>query len=327
MTVPAELAGQTIAAAIKRLGGERSWSEVKRLISQRHVRVNTTLCLDEARRIKPGDLIKIAGQSAAPISRADAVTIVHRDHDVVVIDKPAGVQTVRRFEERHFSDEKKRLQPTLDELVSRRLTALNPRPAGPHARGPLQAARVRVVHRLDRDTSGLMLFALSPVAEAALIKQFAAHEVKRVYTAVVHGRVEGRHTITTHLTRDRGDGLRGSVPDGSTEAELQHAVTHLRTLEHIGDRCTVLDCRLETGRTHQIRIHLAEMGHRLCGEALYTRAGVNGVVLEDSSGAPRQALHSRELQFVHPVTGAVLRFESPLPADLARWLMTVRSAQ
>jgi 23S rRNA pseudouridine1911/1915/1917 synthase len=185
---------------------------------------------------------------------------------------------------------------------------------------------VRPVHRLDRDTSGLMIFALSSRAEQALVAMFKAHEVRRAYLAVVHGRVAEPRTIESWIVRDRGDGLRGSTPRGAADEGAQRAVTHVMPVEHLGDRYTVVECRLETGRTHQIRIHLAEAGHMLCGEKVYTRPAPNAQPVPDRSGAPRQALHSAELEFVHPVTGQTMRFASPLPKDLAPWLDRLRKA-
>jgi 23S rRNA pseudouridine1911/1915/1917 synthase len=182
------------------------------------------------------------------------------------------------------------------------------------------------VHRLDRDTSGLMLFALSPRAEQALVKMFKGHDIRRAYLAVVHGRLEAR-TIDSWLVRDRGDGLRGSTPRGRDDPDAKHAFTHVRPVEHLGDAYTVVECRLETGRTHQIRIHLAEIGHMLCGERVYTRPSPGAPPTPDHSGAPRHALHSAELEFVHPVSGQEMRFASPLPRDLAEWLKRLKAEQ
>jgi 23S rRNA pseudouridine1911/1915/1917 synthase len=166
-----------------------------------------------------------------------------------------------------------------------------------------------------------MLFARSPEAEQKLTRMFARHEVQRAYVAVVYGRLEAQ-TIDTWLVRDRGDGIRGSTPLGAAAAGAQHAITHVRPMEQFGEY-TVVECRLETGRTHQIRIHLAEIGHRLCGEKTYTHTP-GQPPLPDTSGAPRQALHSAKLAFLHPVTGQPMRFRMPLPRDLKDWLMKLR---
>jgi 23S rRNA pseudouridine1911/1915/1917 synthase len=292
-----------LPAALRGLLPESSWSQVKNLIRQRRVQVNGNLCVDEGRRVSPGDVIRISDQTLAPPVSAKDVRVVHADDHVVVIDKPPGVTTLRHSEEKEWTDKRKQRQPTLDELVEQRF-----------------GQPVRAVHRLDRDTSGLMVFARTPTAETSLIRQFKQHTVDRAYIAIAHGDVR-EQTIETLLVRDRGDGLRGSTSD-STAADAERAVTHVRPLERLTG-CTVVECRLETGRTHQIRIHLSELGHVLCGEKMYVRP-LGGPVFEDTSGATRQALHAAVLGFVHPATGARLQFVSPLPRDMTRLLERLR---
>jgi 23S rRNA pseudouridine1911/1915/1917 synthase len=335
------LDGQSLAAALKRLLPQKSWSEVKRLIANRHVQVNGNLSVDEGRRMKANDVVKVFEQPKAPPPGAQDVRVRYIDEHLVVVEKPAGVTTLRHADERDWPRRRKDRMPTLEEMlqriVARRLNSAAParqapppkRPNHPLARrtgvrpakGPPPHARlpqVRPVHRLDRDTSGLMLFALSPQAEQALVRMFKAHEIDRTYLAVVHGHPAAQ-TIESHLVRDRGDGLRGTSPRGREDPDAQRAVTHLKPLERIGDY-TLVECRLETGRTHQIRIHVAEAGHMLCGEKTYTRPTPASQPLQDRSGAPRQALHSAELRFTHPVLDKPMHFRSPLPADLAQWL-------
>jgi 23S rRNA pseudouridine1911/1915/1917 synthase len=167
----------------------------------------------------------------------------------------------------------------------------------------------RAVHRIDRDTSGLVVFARTPEAESNLGKQFRAHTVGRRYLAITRGRpAEGR--IESWLVRDRGDGRRGSGPAG----EGQRAVTYVRVLQEIGP-CCLVECRLETGRTHQVRIHLGEAGAPLAGERVYDRAP-NGPPAPDPSGAPRVMLHGAYLGLTHPATGEWVEWESPLPEDV-----------
>ena len=305
-TVPPELAGQTLAGAVKRLSGNLSWSEVRKLIADRRVTLNGRLCVDDLRRMQPGESLQLLDRPHAPPPGAKDVRIVHADEHVVVVEKPPGILSHRRVEELSWPPERKRQQPTLDEVVQRML--------------PSRPGRVRTVHRLDRDTSGLMFFALSPAAEQALVRMFKNHEVRRRYLAVVHGRLESAQVIETWLVRDRGDGIRGSTPRGKAHPEAKRAVTRVRAVEQLGERFTVVECELETGRTHQIRIHLSEIGHPLCGEQVYTR------LARDDSGTPRVALHSTELSCAHPVTGKPMRFISPLPHDLERWLKRLRAA-
>ena len=180
--------------------------------------------------------------------------------------------------------------------------------------------RVRPVHRLDRETSGLMVFARTAAAEKHLGQQFRAHSIQRRYVAVVQGVVESQ-TIESRLVRDRGDGRRGST---SLPNAGKRAVTHVRPIERLGDY-TLIECRLETGRTHQIRIHLAENGHPLCGEKVYGQP-LFRPRRADTSGAPRLALCAVELGFVHPVTGEAMQFEMELSPDLAEFVERLRRA-
>jgi 23S rRNA pseudouridine1911/1915/1917 synthase len=324
LPVPPAMAGQTLAAALRQLVPGTSWAQAKRLIETRRVTVNNTLCLNDARRLAEGDVVQISEEPQnAPPSRVD-IRILHLDPNLIVIDKPAGIQTLRRDEESNFSDRRKEIQPTLDELVARMLPGRPPKARPGKKRAPAPPP-VYPVHRLDRDTSGLMLFALSPTARNRLIQLFTKHEVRRSYRAVCLGIFEKPPTIETHLVRDRGDGLRGSVAVPTPDSK--RAITHITPLETIGKAYTLLECRLETGRTHQIRIHLAEAGHMLCGEKLYTGPKAEAAIVLDPSHAPRQALHSATLDLLHPISGRPLHFDSPLPKDLSTWLERLRSAQ
>ncbi|MEZ6093149.1 MAG: RluA family pseudouridine synthase [Pirellulaceae bacterium] len=144
---------------------------------------------------------------------------------------------------------------------------------------------------------------------------FKDHSIKRTYQAVALGNVKAGK-IESSIARDRGDGIRGSVAKDSKGA--QHAVTHVRPVKGFGDY-TLIECRLETGRTHQIRIHLSEQGHMLCGERVYCKT-LDGRHVVDSSGAPRLALHAVRLQFRHPVTGKKIEVESKWPKDLQTFI-------
>jgi 23S rRNA pseudouridine1911/1915/1917 synthase len=360
--VTAELAGKTLAGALRALLPGKSWNEVKRLIAGRYVQVSGNLCLDEGRKLTSKDVVKVWDHPLAKPAGERDVRIVYADEHLVIVEKPAGMTTLRHAEERHWPARRKQLQPTLDEILPRVLerhlglrAETSPkrqrgkRPAGrDKSRGREPAGRlprVRPVHRLDRDTSGLMVFARTHEAEQALIRLFAKHKVERAYLAVVHG-TPAEQTIDTWLVRDRGDGLRGSIRSRHTscavradvasggasaplaastaraEPQAQRAVTHVRPIETIGSY-SIVECRLQTGRTHQIRIHLAEIGHMLCGEKTYTHA-LGGRPQPDDSRAPRHALHACELGLVHPITGQRLLFRSRWPKDLAAWLARLR---
>jgi 23S rRNA pseudouridine1911/1915/1917 synthase len=313
--------GQTLAAFLRPRLDNASWSRVQKLVRSRHVLVHGNVCTDAARRLKEGEVVKVLHVAAAPLPKADDVRVVHVDDDVVVVDKPTGLTTTRHHEELSWPARRRQAQPTLEELVPDAIGRHLHRQFGGVA-GRAEAKRrrippVRAVHRIDRETSGLVVFARNVPAGRILAEQFRLHTTHRRYIALVVGRAKTR-TIRSHLLRDRGDGRRGRA-EGDDGKE---AITHVATLEHFGDDYTLVECRLETGRTHQIRIHMSESGHQVCGERVYASMRRDGK--QDESAAPRVMLHAAELGFVHPESGAELRFESPLPGDMKRVLKGLR---
>jgi 23S rRNA pseudouridine1911/1915/1917 synthase len=346
-------AGSVLERAIKKRLTDWSWGTVRESIRRRKVQVNGNLCLDPVRKVTPKDVIKLWNESLPKPIEATDIRIAYVDEFLVVVEKPAGITSVRHFEERNLSEKRRQLQPTLEELVP--LTLLHhfkrnskPRededptqkrskrlPVSPrefkdirseerqNLEHKLKRVQVIAVHRLDRDTSGLMLFARTPSIAQSLIEAFKHHRVVRKYHAVVYGHPQ-QQTFDSVLVRDRGDGHRGTKPSGveTTDPTQQHAITHIRPIETIGPY-SLIECQLETGRTHQIRIHLSEAGHLLCGDAIYCKRA-DGSLIEDSSGAPRQALHSATLAFDHPISGEKLEFKMAWPADLHRWLTKLR---
>ncbi len=316
--VSGQLAGCKLVAALRHWRPEDSWSQAKRLVHNRHVQINGNLCTDETRPLKAGDVVKVWHEPVAGPVRAEDVRIQYLDAHLVVVEKPAGVTTLRHSEERHWPEQRRQFQPTLDEML-RQILARKTKSSQRSARGRRpETPSIRPVHRLDRDTSGLMVFARTAEAERRLVQLFRKHDLHRAYWAIAHGQVQAQ-TIESYLIRDRGDGLRGS---GSQSDDGQRAVTHVRPLEYL-ENYTLVECRLETGRTHQIRIHLAEAGHMVCGEKIYVRR-LNGKPMKDRSGATRQALHAAELGFLHPITGQRLDFQMPLPEDMKRLLQRLR---
>ncbi|HEV3255764.1 MAG TPA: RluA family pseudouridine synthase [Gemmataceae bacterium] len=310
--VTAEQAGATVAAFLRaRLPGQ-SWSTVRRLVETRRVRVGGELCLDFARRLQAGEAVELLGRPVPRPRAPEAIRIRHLDEHVVVVEKPSGVSTVRHPAERSWPERRKAQNPTLEDLVPRLIA----RQEGRARKGPLP--RLRVVQRLDKETSGLVVFARSVLAERELGRQFHAHSVLRRYLAVVLGSLESQR-VATRLVRDRGDGRRGST---TLPGVGKPAITHVEVIEGFHGY-TLASCRLETGRTHQIRIHLAELGHPVCGEKVYNRKPGEPAD-PDSSGAPRLALHAAELGFVHPVSGAALHWTMPLPADLQAFVNRLR---
>jgi 23S rRNA pseudouridine1911/1915/1917 synthase len=219
--------------------------------------------------------------------------LVHLDDDLLVVNKPAGLLSVP-FE-----------PGDRDTLLSQAITALG-------ARGR-QGDELGAVHRLDIGTSGLMVFTRNLHAKRVLQEQFRAHTVERRYLAIAHGAVLDA-THDTWLIDDRGDGIRGSFgvfrrPRGPRPAAARQAITHVHLLE--GRKTTsLIECRLETGRQHQIRIHLSESNHPLLGEQVYIRDFAGPKI-----GAPRPMLHSHVLGFTHPRSGEIMRFQVAPPSD------------
>ncbi|MGL4551332.1 MAG: RluA family pseudouridine synthase [Gemmataceae bacterium] len=305
LPVPPELAGQTLAAVLRgRLPG-LSWARVRALIDARRVTVRGELCRDPARRLKAGDAVELVRKPLPPPPPPQSIVLRHLDEHVAVVEKPAGMNSVRHPAELEWRDERKELAPTLHDLVPQQIASQL------GDRGP----RLRIVHRLDKETSGLLVFARTALAEAGLGKQFHAHTVTRRYLAIVSGS-PAPGTIRSSLVRDRGDGRRGSGDGG------KDAVTHFEVVERLGP-FTLVRCRLETGRTHQIRIHLAEAGHPVCGDKVY-HLRRDGNEMPDGSGAARLMLHAAELGFVHPATHEPLRWEMPPPADFRGTLVKLR---
>jgi 23S rRNA pseudouridine1911/1915/1917 synthase len=322
--------GQSVAA-ILRARLHLSWSEARRLVAENRVRLSHGLCRNPEQRLKAGQHLivhlkpdpkkqpardenrkKGERPAAGPWSRyrGPKPLVRHVDDQVVVVDKPAGLTTMRHAEEAaEFGKRGQRfLPPTLAELL-------------PELLPPVRSGkrpRVRAVHRLDRDTSGLVVFALTPAAESHLGRQFRAHTVGRRYLAVVRGQAKAER-IESDFVANRGDARRGS---SAVPGQGNRAITNVTVAEALGD-FTLVECRLETGRTHQVRIHLGERGTPICGERVYDRP-VHGAPLPDTSGSPRLALHAADLEFEHPATGKRLSFHAPLPADMRELLKRLR---
>jgi 23S rRNA pseudouridine1911/1915/1917 synthase len=299
-----------------------SWSQARQLVRKGHVTVDARPCRDSAQRLQRGQRLAV---DAAPPSgkkgpkdssrfakrkatRSSGIAILFADAHVVVVEKPAGLTTMRHSHEAaEFGERGRRFLPkTLEDMLP---------PLLPKEKG--KPARVIAVHRLDKETSGVVVFARTPEAARHLGKQMRDHTAERRYLALVRGQAKDA-TIESWLVRDRGDGRRGS----GKEKEGQKAVTHVRVVELLGEY-SLVECRLETGRTHQVRIHLGEAGTPLCGERIYDRS-LNGRPLPDGSGVKRIALHAASLDFEHPVTGRRMHWTSPLPPDMKELLERLR---
>lgn len=301
LKVGTEHAGATLAAFLRAaLGGGMPWSKARELVSSGKVRLRGEIARDPALRLAAGDEVVV--DERAPRLRAGVLEddrIVHADRDVVVVRKPAGVLSVPYAE----GDK--------DTLIDLTRAALRRRGGGRGARryDPMLGA----VQRLDKDTTGLMVFARTLEAKRSLQQQLRDHSIERKYFAIVHGPAHAA-THDTYIVPDRGDGLRGSwgrfrPARGGPPGDGKRAITHVKVVEKLRG-ATVVECRLETGRQHQIRIHLSEAGNPLVGETVYFREW-EGPRIE----SPRPMLHAAVLGFDHPRTGERVRFEDPPPPE------------
>ncbi|HVK77728.1 MAG TPA: RluA family pseudouridine synthase [Kofleriaceae bacterium] len=300
-TVPAAAAGATVATVVRDRAGE-PWSVVKRWVASGKVWLDGAAITAIDHRVRGGETVEVRLAAPRPRDPMREATLVHDDAHVVVIDKPAGISSVP------YDDRETGTAMDLIRAAWRRM--------GRRA----TETPLHVVHRIDKATSGLLMFAKSKRAELGLAAQLRDHSCERTYLCVAHGDVRAQ-TIESRLVADRGDGLRGSTRHPHVG---KRAVTHVRVVERL-DGATVCEVRLETGKTHQIRIHLAETGHPLVGEEVYGRdfAERGGALLR----APRLMLHAATLGFVHPITGERLRFASEVPGEMAGWIEARRRCE
>lgn len=263
--------------------------------------------------VKAGALLEVEPlppppSAAEPDARIE-LAVVHEDDAVLVVNKPAGLV----------------VHPARGHRDGTLVNGLLAHPGFSTALAGdddgASAQRPGIVHRIDKDTSGLLVVAKTPQSRESLKAQLAAHSAERAYRALTLG-VPGLRTISTHYGRDRRSRLRFT----SRLKEGKLAVTHVQVLERLaGGRAALVECRLETGRTHQIRVHLSEQAKTpLLADALYGKRPSDPELLQACELIGRQALHAAVLGFTHPVTGERLRFEAPLPADFAAALGALR---
>ena len=286
------MAGLRLDQALARLLPEESRSRLARLVAEGHVKVDGEAAVPR-RKVKSGEVLEVA-LAPRPADTAHepediALAIVHEDAAVIVIDKPAGLV----------------VHPGSGNWAGTMLNALLH-----HAPGNRDLPRAGIVHRLDKDTSGLLVVARTEAAQASLVRQLQARTVKRTYLALARGRVARDGTVEAPIGRHPVQRTKMAVV-----ASGKPAVTHYRVRERLAAH-TLLECELETGRTHQIRVHLASIGHPLEGDPAYAGRG--------KTAFHRQALHAWRLAFDHPASGERVQFESPLPEDFTALLESLR---
>ena len=291
-------AGQRLDRWLAGQAGAPSRSALQGLMEAGYVRRNGAPA-NKKDKLAAGDRITLILPDPQPIEAQPQnipLDIVYEDDHLLVVNKPKGM-------------------------------VVHPAPGNPdgtlvnallyHCRGQLSgvggAIRPGIVHRIDKDTSGLLVVAKDDLTHQGLSEQMAVHAIHRVYHAVVYGNIrQDAGTIEAPIGRDPRDRKRMAVTPG----QGKRACTHWQVLERFG-RFTLLACRLETGRTHQIRVHMAHTGHPLAGDPVY---GPRSVIRELQG----QCLHAKELGFRHPVTGQEMRFDSPLPAYFTTFLERLR---
>jgi 23S rRNA pseudouridine1911/1915/1917 synthase len=313
VTVDADRAGSRLDASLARAVPAFSRNRIKDLILAGAVAINGQTITEPKAKVREGDrLLLIAPEpvDAEPEPEDIPLAILFEDEQIIVVDKPAGMV----------------VHPAPGSLTGTLVNALLYH-CGSSLAGIGGVKRPGIVHRLDKDTSGVMVAAKTEAAHAGLAAQFADHgrtgPLHRLYTAFAWGRVQqARGTVDAPLGRDANNRQRQAVRRDGREA-----ITHYAAEARYGDDgwdITRLACMLETGRTHQIRVHMLHIGHPLIADPLYASGYATKArrlppeVAAAVQGLGRQALHAAELGFEHPTTRAEMLFESPLPADLER---------
>ncbi len=296
VVIPDEAAGQRLDQALSRLLPEYSRNRIQNWIRARKIAVDGEFATTKM-KVHGGENVRVEAEpeagATADAPEAIPLRVVYEDDSILVIDKPAGLV----------------VHPGSGNPRGTLLNALLH-----HTPQVADLPRAGIVHRLDKDTSGLLVVAKTLIAQTDLVRQLQAHTVKREYLALVYGEVDHAGAVEAPLARDPHNRTRRTVhPLGKS------AVTHYEVVERFPG-ITLLRCRLETGRTHQIRVHMQHIGHPLVGEPVYA-AGRRGVL---KIPFPRQALHAERLGLVHPVARVELVWTSTLPADFASLLVALR---
>ena len=304
-TVPADMDGQRLDQALATLYPEYSRSQIQKWIKAGHIRVDDKI-LKPKDRLTGGEeiLIETVLEVQTDFAAEDIpLDIVYEDDDILVLNKPADLV----------------VHPAAGNWSGTLVNALL------HYKPTLEMLpRAGIVHRLDKDTTGLMVVAKTLIAHTSLVEQLQARDVSREYLALVHGNVVAGSTIEANIGRHPVDRKRQAVTEGGKEA-----ITHYRIEERFPHH-TLLRVSLETGRTHQIRVHLSWKHMPIVGDQVYggrprVPAGASESVRQAVQQFPRQALHATRLGLHHPVSGDYLQWEIAVPADMAALLDTLRA--
>ena len=299
MTIPHDLAGLRLDQALARLFPAYSRSRLQAWLREGRIQVDGA-SPDARRKVRGGERVELvsapAAEDSAQLPEDIPLQVVFEDEHLLVINKPAGLV----------------VHPGNGNWSGTLLNALLH-----HAPELAEVPRAGIVHRLDKDTSGLLVVARTVPAQVNLIEQMQARSVKRVYRALVHGKLQAGGTVDASIGRHPTRRTRMAVV-----ADGRPALTHYRIMERFA-QTTLLECRLETGRTHQIRVHMAQLGHPLVGDPVY---GGRRVPPPGCEGFSRQALHAFCLGLVHPASAEFMQWEVPMAEDFIALLQRVRAA-
>jgi len=303
---PAELADLRLDVALARLAPDLSRARVQRLVAEGRVLLGGRPARSSA-RVRPGAAIELSLPAPEPsgmVAQDLPLRVLFEDRDLLVLDKAAGMV----------------VHPARGTPHSTVVNALL------HRFGEGPDARLGLVHRLDKETSGCLVVARSQAALASLQRAFQAREVEKVYLALCHGRPAPEGRVETPYGRHPRDRTRYT----GRGTHARRALTEWKVRERLGDGASLLEVRLHTGRTHQIRVHLSEAGHPLLGDTAYGgirregRLPAEGPVRRAAAALGRHGLHAWRLGFAHPRSGKTMSFEAPLPEDFERALEILR---
>ena len=302
LNVPESAAGRRLDQTLALLLPEHSRTRLRAWIEAGLVQVEGAVVTSPRHKLAGGEALRVeegdAGTQTDAAAQDIGIDVVFEDDALIVVDKAAGLV----------------VHPGSGNSDGTLLNALLH-----HAPQLAGLPRAGIVHRLDKDTSGLLVVAKTAQAQTELVRQLAARTVSREYLAVVHGNVARNMTIDAPIGRHPTQRTSMAVVERGKPAR-----THVEIVERL-QGATLVRCNLETGRTHQIRVHLAAVGHPLVGDPTYRGRGAQQRGNATTRAFPRQALHARRLGLVHPVTGQAMRWESPVPDDLSALVESLRA--